>query len=193
LDPADRPTERLDGSTKVIRDGSTRLLEHDELSPESRNRVLLGLGSVQIALNGAIGALLALIVYGLTDGMPVWIAGALAVALAAGGGLGAWLAPHIRRWIGLPTALIGTALLMGESLVAAGTWGSPESPVPAVVLAGLSFVSFAAWHRLAALTRERVVPTELRGRVTAVNRATGFASILLGGAAAAGFFLLRGV
>ncbi|MEU4608292.1 serine/threonine-protein kinase [Kribbella sp. NPDC023972] len=191
LNDADKPTEKFGGGTKVLRDGNTRL-DSGGLSSIGGHRVLRALAWLQVALNGAIGALLALIIYGLTDGMPVWIAGALVVAIGLGGGLGAVLAPRLARWIGLPMALIASALLMGESLVGAGVLGGPDTPIPAVVLAGVAVVAFASWHRLSRSLRQRIVPSAMLGRVTTTYRITGFAAILLGGAVAGTYFWFIG-
>jgi tRNA A-37 threonylcarbamoyl transferase component Bud32 len=171
-------------------DGPTRKLEPPP-GAEPSGRVVRALRYQLMALNGAIGALLGMIAYGLADGMPLWILGALAVAFAIGGGLGAWLATYLGRWLGLTTALAGTALLMGESIAGAGLVGAPENPIPAIVLAGIALVALAAWHRLAASMRRRVVPAEQLGRVTAGYRGAGFAAVLIGGALTGGYFWLE--
>lgn len=178
------PTVRLG-----VAEQPTRKLEPPPA--ESQGRVVGALRAQLMALNGAVGALLGMIVYSLFDGMPVWIAGALAVAFAVGGGLGAWLAPHLGRWFGPATALLGTALLMGESVAGAGAIGAPDNPIPAIVLAGIALVAFAAWHRLSASMRRRLVPAGELGRVTAGYRGAGFAGTLIGGALAGLYLWLQ--
>jgi hypothetical protein len=195
---ADRPTERFGSGTKVLQPGERpgEQVGPDGLgggdTPAGRsvwdNRVLRALAGLVAVLNGAIGALLALIGYSLADGMPPWIAGALAGAIAVGAGVGAWVAPRLARWTGLPLALAGGSLLAGESIVAAGLLAEPQRPMAAVVLCGIALVSFAIWYRLSRALRQRLVPAELLGRVTTTYRWIGFGGGLLG-AAIAGIYL----
>lgn len=160
-----------------------------EESPDRAGRRVQGaLAWLQAASGWALGSLIGLIVFSLQDGMPIWIAVALAAALAVGAVVGSWLAPPLPRWIGLPTALAATVLFLGESLVAAGAWGSPRAPVPAIIMAALAFVSFATWHSLAGIARRLTVPAERLRRVTTAHRVAGYAAILLG--AACGYYLL---
>ncbi|MGW1340268.1 protein kinase domain-containing protein [Kribbella sp. NPDC002412] len=209
LPDTDKPTESHAGATKPLPDGRTRVdpgyrpggADHDAppgraLAPDRAavgvwgHRVLRVLVGLTVVLNLAIGALLALIVYALSDGMPLWIAGALAVAITAGAGLGAWLAPGLGRWLGLPVALAGSAVLMGESIVTTGVVVDPQQPIPATVLSAIALVSFAIWHRLSRMVRGRIVPEKHLRRVTTTFRVTGFAGLLLGAAAATTYFVL---
>ncbi|GAB3431793.1 hypothetical protein GCM10027569_79590 [Flindersiella endophytica] len=180
------PTERLGTPQQPTR----KLEQPVGLEPRAA-RVVRALRGQLVALNAAIGALLGLAAYGLSQGMPVWILAALAVAFGLGGGLGAWLAPHLGRWFGLTTALIGTALLMGESIAGVGAGGTSETPIPSIVVAGIALVAFAAWHRLAGSMRRRVVPAEQLGQVTAGFHVAGLAGILIGGAFAGGYLWLQ--
>jgi hypothetical protein len=197
LGGANRPTEKQGGGTKLLPDDGT-WIEWGGQPPEqsggfgfvAANRVLRSLAGVQVALNGAIGALLALIVFSLTDGMPVWIAVALVAAFGIGAGLGALLAPLLTRWIGLPRALAVSALLMGEGIVGAGALAGPRAPVPAVLLSAVALISFAVWHRLSRSIRQRITPAARLSRVTAVWRAIGFGAILVGGVIASTYFWL---
>jgi len=181
---ADRPTQRFGGGTRV-------LPPNEQAGPEQQrdagrgvwdNRVLRALALLVVALNAAIGALLALLGYSLSDGMPPWIAGALVGATAVGAGVGAWVAPRLARWIGPPLALAGSSLLMGESLVGAGFVVDPQRPAAVVTLCGIALVSFAIWHRLSRALRQRLVPAEQLGRVTTRYRAIGFGGVVLGAA-----------
>ncbi|WP_132147105.1 bifunctional serine/threonine protein kinase/MFS transporter [Kribbella antiqua] len=191
LADADKPTEKFGGSTKVLHDGSTLVDRGSEPgSPVPSQPVVRALTWQVAALNSAAGALVALIGYGLTDGMPVGLFAGLMVAFALGGGLGALLAPRLAQWIGVPAALTGSALLMGESLGAIGLLAGTSSPV-AVILAGVALVMFAAWLRLSRSLRQRVVPAARLDRATTAYRASGFAGLLLGGAVAGVYFWLR--
>ncbi|TDO49655.1 protein kinase-like protein [Kribbella sp. VKM Ac-2571] len=180
--PANQPTVQLGGSTKLL---------EQEPGPVPQNRVLRALVLLLVALNGAGGALLGLIVYGLTDGMPLGIFVGLVVAFALGGGLGAWLVPRIGRSLGLPLTLIGAALLTGGSMLAAGAGTILSSSVVSVVSAGVALVFFAGWHRVSRSLRERVVPAELLGSVTAFHRRIAVAALLIGGVVAGGFLWLN--
>ncbi|PUB26931.1 serine/threonine protein kinase [Promicromonospora sp. AC04] len=191
-----RPTEKLGRPTKVLpaeppRDsgaGSDEGVQVPEPRPGEgpgsarRSRALPALAWLLAAMNWALGALVGLVIYSSGDGMPIWIAVALAGALAVGGGLGAWLlAPPLARRHGLPAALTGTALFTGGLFVSAGVLvvaGLPGALAAVPLIA--AFVPFGAFHQLARLTRRRIVSIELLGRVTAVHRATGFAAIVFG-------------
>ncbi|MFI7061842.1 protein kinase [Kribbella sp. NPDC050124] len=182
------------GGTNLLPDGGSAKLLSDGGTPAVAgvwgHRVLRALAGVMVVMHLAIGALLALIGYALSDGMPIWIAGALAVAITVGAALGAWLAPGLARWLGLPVALAGSAVLMGESIIGASVVVDPERPIAATVLSGIALVSFAIWHRLARVLRGRIVPEDQLGRVTTTFRVTGFAGLLLGAATAITYFVL---
>lgn len=197
---ADAPTERFGGGTKVLPGGGP-WIDQGFQPPEpgsgglgyiGGHRVLRALAWLQVALNGAIGALLGLILYALSQGMPIWIAVALVVAIGLGGWLGAALVPRLARRVGVPTALIGSALLMGEFIVGAGLGGRSETPLASIILSGAALVSFAGWHRLSRSVRDRMVPPAMLSRVTAAHRRTGFAAILFGVAVAGVYFGLAG-
>jgi hypothetical protein len=173
--PANQPTVQLGGSTKLLEPGF-----------EPQHRVLRALVLLLVALNGAGGALLGLIIYGLTEGMPLSIFAGLIVAFALGGTLGAWLVPRVGRSLGLPATLIGAALLTGAAMLGAGAGAGLSSPVVSVLSAGVSFVFFAGWHRVSRSLRQRVVPAEQQGGVTAVHRRIAVAALLIGGVLAGG-------
>lgn len=175
--PANQPTQQFGGSTKLL---------EQEPGPVPQNRALGALVLLLVALNGAGGALLGLIVYGLTEGMPLSIFAGLIVAFALGGALGAWLVPRVGRSLGLPVTLIGAALLTGAAMLGAGAGAGLSSPVVSVLSAGVSFVFFVGWHRVSRSLRQRVVPAEQQGRVTAVHRRIAVAALLIGGVLAGG-------
>ncbi|MFI6673650.1 protein kinase [Kribbella sp. NPDC050470] len=185
LPDTDKPTEKhASGGTRVLPPGG------EPGAVVGGDRVVRALTWLLGVLNAAMGALLALIFYGLSDGMPVWIAGALAAAIAIGAGIGAWLAPGLARRVGLPAALTGSSVLMGESILGAGALAEPERPIAAVVLSAVALVSYTVWLRLSRTLQQRIAPTEMLSRVTKIYRATGVAGFLLGAAAAVVYFWL---
>jgi hypothetical protein len=141
-------------------------------------------------LNGALGACLVLLVGSLSQGMPVWIAGAVLGAAGAGAGLGALLAPSLGRWLGVPAALVGSALVAGEAVIGAGVLVEPDRPIATVILFGVALIAFAAWHRLSKTARRRLVPGQRLGRVNAIHRAAGFGGFVVGAAAGGAFIWL---
>lgn len=200
---ADRPTEEFGGSTKVLRDGGTRIDPGAQLpEPSSEgvsfvrgNRALRALALQMVALNGVLGALAVFIIYGLTEELsdlteelPAVAAGALAIGVV--GGLGALLVPRLVPWFGLRAVLVGSALLVGESILGVGVVVEPGLVVPGAVLAGVALVAFGGWHRLSGAMRRRIVPEALLSRVTVVYRELGAAAIPLGAAVAACYLWL---
>lgn len=177
-------TKRYGDDTKV-QPPETRLTE----PPADSYRVLRTLDAQLVTLNAVIGAVLALIVYSLIDGMPVWVAVALAVAITVGVVLGTWLARPLERWLGPRAALVGSALLMGESLAATGLLGAPERPILATALCATALVSYAVWRKLSGALRRRLVP-EGSGRTTTMHRAAGFGAVVLGVVVAAAYLWL---
>lgn len=149
-----------------------------KMLPQSRKSY--GLTGLMAVLNGAVGALVGLIVSSLASGMPGWIAVLLVGCGVVGGVLGAVLAPWLAQRLGSPTALLTTALLMGGSMIVGGVLARPDFPLPVAVFIGLAVVSFAASHRLANTMRPS----------GALYWAIGLPAILFGGVVANAYVLL---
>ncbi|TCC64381.1 MFS transporter [Kribbella pittospori] len=113
--------------------------------------------------------------------------GWLVAIYAIGGVLGAFIAPRLSRRISTSTSLIGAMVLSGVAVVCFGVL-SDLAPV-AVAAVALGFGS--TWWNVVSITlRQRVVPAELLGRVTAVYRMVAFCAAPLG-AVGAGFLAHR--
>ncbi|MFG1627230.1 MFS transporter [Kribbella sp. NPDC049227] len=113
--------------------------------------------------------------------------GWLVAIYAIGGVLGAFVAPRLSRRLSTSTSLIGAMLVSGVAVVLFGVL-SDLAPV-AVAAVALGFGS--TWWNVVSITlRQRVVPAELLGRVTAVYRMVAFCAAPLG-AVGAGFLAHR--
>ncbi|MEV0801901.1 MFS transporter [Kribbella sp. NPDC050281] len=113
--------------------------------------------------------------------------GWLVAIYAIGGVLGAFVAPRLSRRLSTSTSLIGAMLISGVAVVLFGVL-SDLAPV-AVAAVALGFGS--TWWNVVSITlRQRVVPAELLGRVTAVYRMVAFCAAPLG-AVGAGFLAHR--
>lgn len=113
--------------------------------------------------------------------------GWLVAIYAIGGVLGAFVAPRLSRQLSTSTSLIGAMVLSGVAVVLFGVL-SDLAPV-AVAAVALGFGS--TWWNVVSITlRQRVVPAELLGRVTAVYRMVAFCAAPLG-AVGAGFLAHR--
>jgi len=187
----ENPTQPLTDRTEKIPTG-TKLLPSGEAVGGWSTPALRANAGMLVAMNAVMGTLLALLVFSLANGMPVGIALALVVVMAVGAGLGAWLAPSLERWIGLPAALLGSALVTGESFVGAGLLMDPRRPIATTALCGVAVVAFAVWHRLSRVLRHRLLSAELLRRARTVHRAVGSGALAVGAAVGAGFIALIG-
>ncbi|TWD79664.1 serine/threonine protein kinase [Kribbella amoyensis] len=194
----DQPTERFagDGSTRVMPPGATPPGANSSgTTPPGANspgatpgdpaaepvgeygrnrRVLLWQGFV---LNAAVGAMLALIVASHLDGLPiVRLSGGAVVALVVSGGIGVALAPFVAGRLGTWRTLGASALLMGESLLAAGLMTAPGSLLVLGVFSCLSIAAFMMWHPLAYAQHRRMGVA--RASTTAIW--TGFVGAVVG-------------
>ncbi|MGW7679498.1 protein kinase domain-containing protein [Kribbella sp. NPDC054772] len=190
-----RQTEKLRNGTKLMPPaggpgpGTPGAAAHENADGSAGGgRVLRALGVLLFASNAALGGVLALLGNSVIYGMPLWILAALAVVCAAGAALGARLAPRLVRWIGLPAALSGAAVVTGEAIAGAGLVVNPRLPISTIVLVGLALLTFAICQRLSRAARGRVVPPELLKRVTMTFRLIGFAGFLFGALLAVIFF-----
>lgn len=113
--------------------------------------------------------------------------GWLVAIYAVGGVLGAFIAPRLSRRLSTSTSLIAAMFISGVAVVFFGVL-SDLAPV-AVAAVALGFGS--TWWNVVSITlRQRVVPAELLGRVTAVYRMVAFCAAPLG-AVGAGFLAHR--
>jgi membrane protein YdbS with pleckstrin-like domain len=168
--------------------GPARVIAEDFPQLDASQRALRALRVLLFSMNAAVGVFTALLVYSLTDGMPVWILVAVALVCAVGAALGAVLAPRLARWIGLPTALSGAALLTGEAMTGGGLLVNPQRPVATLILFCVALLTFAVCQRLSRAARRRLVPAEQLKRVTRKFRWIGFAGFLAGAVVAGIFF-----
>ncbi|MGW7679497.1 protein kinase domain-containing protein [Kribbella sp. NPDC054772] len=182
-----KSTDKVRSGTKLMNEPPERVVPEDFPQLDSGVRVLRALRALLFALNAAVGAFTALLVYSLSDGMPVWILAALGLVCAAGAALGAQVTPRLARWIGLPTALSGTALVTGEAMAGGGLVVVPQLPIATIILFGIALLAFAICQRLCKAARRRLVPAEELKRATRKVRWLGFAAFLFGALAAGGF------
>lgn len=113
--------------------------------------------------------------------------GWLVAIYAVGGVLGAVLAPRLSRRLSTATSLIGSMIVSGCAVVVFGV-AAHLAPVAAAAVV-LGFAS--TWWNVVSITlRQRIVPAELLGRVTAVYRMVAFCAAPLG-AVGAGFLAHR--
>ncbi|TCC45924.1 MFS transporter [Kribbella capetownensis] len=113
--------------------------------------------------------------------------GWLVAIYAIGGVLGAFVAPRLSRRLSTSASLIGALFLSGVAIVCFGVL-SGLAPV-AVAAVALGFGS-SWWNVVSITVRQRIVPAELLGRVTAVYRMVAFCAAPLG-AVGAGFLAHR--
>lgn len=106
--------------------------------------------------------------------------GWLVAVFAVGGLVGAVVVPTLRAKLGTSTAiLLAAALLTGGTLLMALL---PQQPF---VIVGIiaSGVGSSLWNVITMALRQRVVPADLQGRVTASYRMVGLGALPIGAAA----------
>jgi MFS family permease len=103
--------------------------------------------------------------------------GWLVATYAVGGVLGALAAPRLSRRLATFVSLTIASTLMGVGIAAMGLWTAVAPVFVTVVLIGFG----GAWWNVVTISlRQRLVPRELLGRVTAVYRMVAFAAAPLG-------------
>jgi MFS family permease len=173
-----RSTDRHLG--RELKEGLVYLYRHKLL------RSLCLLLTVVNAVGAGIIALLVLYVLEVLH-LPEQGFGWLVAIYAVGGLLGAVLAPRLSRRFGTATNLIGAMVVSGCAIVLFGVL-TDLAPIAACAIA-LGFGS--TWWNVVSITlRQRIVPAELLGRVTAVYRMVAFCAAPLG-AVGAGFLAHR--
>lgn len=165
------------------------------------HRLLRALALMLGLLNGmgsavfAIFALFALDILGLSEiGF-----GVLLTTFAVGSVVGSLVAARVTRLLGRATALYGSAIIFGASML---VQGSTSSAVVVGAMAALSGVGTVVWNVITVSLRQAIIPDELLGRVNSVYRFLGWGSMpigaLLGGAIASAYglrapFIVAGV
>jgi MFS family permease len=156
------------------------------------HRLLRALALMLGLLNGmgaavfAIFALFALDILGLSEiGF-----GILLTTFAVGSVAGSLVAARVTRLLGRATALYGSAIIFGASMLVQGT---TSSAVVVGAMAALSGVGTVVWNVITVSLRQAIIPDELLGRVNSVYRFLGWGSMplgaLLGGAIASAYGL----
>ncbi|MEV5963298.1 MFS transporter [Kribbella sp. NPDC051952] len=113
--------------------------------------------------------------------------GWLVAIYAVGGVLGAILAPRLSRRLSTAMSLIGSMVVSGIAIVLFGVLADLAPVAVAAVVLGFA----STWWNVVSITlRQRIVPAELLGRVTAVYRMVAFCAAPLG-AVGAGFLAHR--
>ena len=165
---------------RELKEGLVYLYRHKLL------RTLCLLLLVANAIGSGIIAILVLYVLEALD-LPEAGFGWLVAIYAVGGVAGAALAPRLSRRLSTSTSLITAMLVMGVAIVGFGLVAKLVVVVPGAILMGFG----STWWNVVSITlRQRIVPAELLGRVTAVYRMVAFCAAPLG-AVGAGFLAHR--
>jgi MFS family permease len=103
--------------------------------------------------------------------------GWLVAVYAVGGVAGAVLAPRLSRLLPMFTNLLTAMVLASIGIASMGVWIAPAPVIVSVIAVGLG----GTWSNVLTITlRQRIVPKELLGRVTAVYRMVAFCAAPLG-------------
>ena len=154
-----------------------------------RHKLLRSLCLLLLVANAILSGIIAILVlYVLEElGLPEAGFGWLVAIYAVGGVAGAVLAPRLGRRLSTSTNLITAMLVMGTAILGFGLVTSLAVVIPGAVLMGFG----STWWNVVSITlRQRIVPAELLGRVTAVYRMVAFCAAPLG-AVGAGFLAHR--
>lgn len=143
------------------------------------HRLLRALALMLGLLNGmgaavfAIFALFALEILGLSE----FGFGVLLTTFAVGSVVGSLAAGRITRRLGRATALYGSVIIFGVSLLVQGT---TSSAIVVGAMAALSGVGTVVWNVITVSLRQAIIPDELLGRVNSVYRFLGWGAMPLG-------------
>jgi MFS family permease len=144
-----------------------------------RHKLLRALASLLLVVNlvgTGVVAILVLYVLQVLE-LPEAGFGWLVATYAVGGVLGAVAAPRLSRRLATFVSLTIASTLMGVGIAAMGLWTAVAPVFVTVVLIGFG----GAWWNVVTISlRQRLVPRELLGRVTAVYRMVAFAAAPLG-------------
>ncbi|MFI6675450.1 MFS transporter [Kribbella sp. NPDC050470] len=141
---------------------------------------------VSNAVGAGIVAILVLYVLEALHLPEAWF-GWLVATYAVGGVVGAVLAPRLARRLSTFKNLITSMLVLGVAVVSFGVFTEL-----ALIIAGAVLMGFGStwWNVISITLRQRIVPAELLGRVTAVYRMVAFCAAPAG-AVGAGFLAHR--
>ena len=148
-----------------------------------RHKLLRALASLLLIVNlVGTGVVAILVLYVLQVlRLPETAFGWVVATYAVGGVLGAVAAPRIARRVPTFVSLMAASALMSTGIVAVGLWTTVTPVFVTVVLIGFG----GTWWNVVTISlRQRLVPRELLGRVTAVYRMVAFAAAPVGAVAA---------
>jgi len=169
--PTATPAER--SMRRELVDGLRYLVGH---------RLLRTLALLLAAINAATGCVLALLVLYVLRVLqcPEAAYGWLVAVFAVGGLVGAVVVPTLRATLGT-----STAILLAATLLTGGTLLMALLPQLPFVIVGIiaSGVGSSLWNVITMALRQRVVPADLQGRVTASYRMVGLGALPIGAAA----------
>lgn len=165
---------------RELKEGLVYLWQHKLL------RTLCLLLTVVNAVGAGIIAVLVLYVLEVLH-LPEQGFGWLVAIYAVGGVLGAILAPRLSRRLSTAVSLIGSMIVSG---IAVALFGVLADLAPVAVCAVVLGFASTWWNVVSITLRQRIVPAELLGRVTAVYRMVAFCAAPLG-AVGAGFLAHR--
>lgn len=154
-----------------------------------RHKLLRSLCLLLLVANAVGAGIIAILVLYVLEALHLpeaWF-GWLVATYAVGGVVGAFLAPRLARRFSTFTNLIVSMLVLGFSVVVFGLVDELALIIPGAVLMGFG----STWWNVISITlRQRIVPPELLGRVTAVYRMVAFCAAPVG-AVGAGFLAHR--
>ena len=153
-----------------IREGFGWLLRHELLRPMA---IILGLMNLLGAISTAVFILFAQEILKTS----VFVFAILGMAGAVGGTIGGIVAPKISKRLGSGTSLALTlAAVPGTSLVV----GLTSSWQVLWILTAFSTIFAVLWNVITVSLRQKIIPSELLGRVNSVYRFFGWGSISIG-------------
>lgn len=154
-----------------------------------RHKLLRSLGLLLLVVNAIGSGIIAILVLYVLEVLRLpeaWF-GWLVAVYAVGGVSGAILAPRLAKYVPASVSTIGSMLVSGAAVVVFGLVGS----VLPVVIGAIAMGFGTTWWNVVTISlRQRIVPPELLGRVTAVYRMVAFCAAPLG-AVGAGFLAHR--
>ncbi|GAB2684220.1 MFS transporter [Kribbella swartbergensis] len=154
-----------------------------------RHRLLRSLCLLLLVANAVGAGIIAILVLYVLEALHLpeaWF-GWLVAVYAVGGVIGAALAPRLARRLSTFTNLIVSMLVLGLAVVVFGLVTELALIIPGAVLMGFGSTW---WNVISISLRQRIVPAELLGRVTAVYRMVAFCAAPAG-AVSAGFLAHR--
>jgi MFS family permease len=171
----DRPPVRAGGQASL----RTELV--DGLRYLVRHRLLRTLALLLAAINGVSGAVVSLLVLYVLEVLeyPQPTYGWFMAVFAVGGLVGVAAVPHVKARLGT-----FTAVLLAATGFTAGTLLMGLLPYVPFVVVGIIVTGMGSslWNVMTMSLRQRIVPSEMLGRVTGVYRMVGLGAVLFGAA-----------